>query len=250
MLGAAGTSSTNPSSEVACLVHVHGDDFLAASEESALKQFREQLAKEWKIKHTHIGEAEHLGKHMRVLNRIVRIHPRRGITIEPDPRHGWRFRQTRDDTDDKRQYQGIRGNQTQKMSTRKQGTGRLREEATERAIMTNWTMLRSQGIVHSWPEQITSLWIVVTLPFVSKNWPVACSHHQNKTGKGFRDWQGTCDTNLGVYYGMYIKARQMKSLVSLIATGLDAKGHADPHLVDACCGSHTLSKCGVGHRPW
>ena len=53
----------NPSSEVACLVH--GDDFLAAGEESALKQFREQLAKEWKIKHTHIGEAEHLGKHMR-----------------------------------------------------------------------------------------------------------------------------------------------------------------------------------------
>ena len=66
---------------------MHGDDFLAAGEESALKQFKEQLAKKWKIKHTHIGEAEHLGKHMRVLNRIVRIHPRRGITIEPDPRH-------------------------------------------------------------------------------------------------------------------------------------------------------------------
>ena len=37
----------NPSSEVACLVH--GDDFLAAGGESALKQFKEQLAKEWKI---------------------------------------------------------------------------------------------------------------------------------------------------------------------------------------------------------
>ena len=45
----------NPSSEVACLVH--GDDFLAAGEESALKQFKEQLAREWKIKYTHIGEA-------------------------------------------------------------------------------------------------------------------------------------------------------------------------------------------------
>ena len=66
---------------------MHGDDFLAAGEESALKQFKEELAKEWKIKHTHICEAEHFGKHMRVLNRIVRIHPRRGITIEPDPRH-------------------------------------------------------------------------------------------------------------------------------------------------------------------
>ena len=70
---------------VACLVH--GDDFLAVGEESALKQFNEQLAKEWKLKYTHIGEAMHLGKHMRVQNRIVRIHPRRGITIEPDPRH-------------------------------------------------------------------------------------------------------------------------------------------------------------------
>ena len=75
----------NPSSEVACLVH--GDDFLAVGEELALKQFKEQLAKDWKVKHTHIGEAEHLGKHMRVLNRIIRVHPRRGLTIEPDPRH-------------------------------------------------------------------------------------------------------------------------------------------------------------------
>ena len=75
----------NPSSGVASLVH--GDDFLAAGEESALKQFKDQLAMEWKIKSTHIGEAEHFGKHMRVLNRIIRVHPRQGITIEPDPRH-------------------------------------------------------------------------------------------------------------------------------------------------------------------
>ena len=61
---------------------MHGDDFLAAGEES---QFKEQLAEEWKIKDTHIGEAEHLGKYMRVLNRIVRIHPSLGITMEPDP---------------------------------------------------------------------------------------------------------------------------------------------------------------------
>ena len=45
------------------------------------------MPKDQKVKHTHIGEAEHLGKHMRVLNRIIRVHPRRGITIEPDPRH-------------------------------------------------------------------------------------------------------------------------------------------------------------------
>ena len=85
----------NPSSEVACLVH--GDDFLAAGGESALKQFKEQLAKEWKIKHTHIGEAEHLGKHMRVLNRnrsnpsATRNHHRtRPKTCrDPDQRPGW-----------------------------------------------------------------------------------------------------------------------------------------------------------------
>ena len=43
-----------------CLVL--GDDFLVASEEPALKQFKDQLAMEWKIKSTHIGEAEHLEK--------------------------------------------------------------------------------------------------------------------------------------------------------------------------------------------
>ena len=37
---------------------------------------------------------------------------------------------------------------------------------------------------------------------------------------------------------------------TLTVTGPDAKGHADPPLVDACCGIHTLSKCGVGHKPW
>ena len=124
------------------------------------------------------------------------------------------------------------------MSTRKQGTGRSKEEATERAIATNWMTLRSQGIVHSWPEQIISLWIVVILPSVSKSWLVACHHHQDKTGKGSGGWQDTYDTGLGVYYGMHIKARQMRSLASLIATGPDAKGHADPPLVDACCGGH------------
>ena len=41
----------NFSTEVAFLVY--GDDFLTAGEESALKQFKEQLAKEWKIKHPH-----------------------------------------------------------------------------------------------------------------------------------------------------------------------------------------------------
>ena len=86
--------------------------------------------------------------------------------------------------------------------------------------------------------------------FYNPSSEVACPHHQDKTGKGFRGWRDTYDTNLGVYYGMRIKARQMRSLVSLTVTGLDAKEHADPPPVDACCGGHTLSKCGVGHKPW
>ena len=206
--------------------------------------------------HTHIGEAEHLGKHMRVLNRIVRIHPRRGITIEPDPRHAEILI---------RDLDGDSGRLVTTPMTKdsiKESVESITEDVYEKArngkikrggnrtIMTNWMTLRSQGIVHSWPEQIISLWIVVILPFVSKSWPVTCPHHQDKTGKGFRGWRDTYDTNLGVCYGMHIKARQIRSLVSLIVTGLDAKGHADPHLVDACCGGHTLSKCGVGHRPW
>ena len=69
------------------------------------------------------------------------------------------------------------------------------------------------------------------------------------TGKGFRGWQDIYDTNLGVYYGMFIKKLRMKSSASLTVTGLDAGGHVDLPLVDACCGVHTLLKCGVGHRP-
>ena len=140
----------NPSSEVSCLVH--GDAFLAVGEESALKQFKEQLAKEWKIKYTHICEAEHLGKHMRVLNRIVRIHPRQGITIEPDPRHAEILIRDLDgksgravttpmmkDTTPRSQW-----NQSQKRFTRKQGTRRPGDTTVDRAITTNWRMLRSR----------------------------------------------------------------------------------------------------------
>ena len=110
--------------------------------------------------------------------------------------------------------------------------------------MTNWMTLRSQSIAHSWPEQIISLWIVATLLSVSKSWPVACLHHQDKTGKGFRGWQDTYDINLGAYSGMHTKAQQAKSLASLTVTGPDVKERADPPLADACCGAHTLLKCG------
>ena len=87
----------------------------------------------------------------------------------------------------------------------KQGTERSKGTPTERLTTTNWTMLRSQNIVHLWLEQITLLSIVVTLPSVSRSWLVACLHHHDKTGKGFRDLQDTYDTNLVVYSGMHIR---------------------------------------------
>ena len=67
----------NPATVVACLVH--GDDFFAVGAEAALVQIRDQFASVWKIKHTHVGEADHLSKEMRVLNRIIRVHPKQGI---------------------------------------------------------------------------------------------------------------------------------------------------------------------------
>ena len=62
---------------------------------------------------------------------------------------------------------------------------------------------------------------------------VACLHHRDRTGKGFRGWRGTCDTGLDAYSGMHIKAHPARSLASLSATGPDAKEHVDPHSVDA-----------------
>ena len=155
----------NPSSEVACLVH--GDDFLAAGEELALKQFKEQLAKDWKVKHTHIGEAEHLGKHMRVLNRIVRVHPRQGITIEPDPRHAEILIKELDG-DSGRLVTTPMAKDSVKESN-ESITDDIHEKARNRKIKTNWTTLRSQSIVHLWLEQTILLWIVVTLHSVSRS---------------------------------------------------------------------------------
>ena len=121
---------------------------------------------------------------MRVLNRIVRIHPRRGITIEPDPRHAEILI---------RDLNGDSG----RLATTPMTRDSVKEsvESITEDLYENWMTLRSQGIVHLWPEQIISVWIVATLPSVSKSWAVACPHHQDKTGKGFRGWRDTYDTN-------------------------------------------------------
>ena len=47
----------------------------------------EMLQAQYSIKTTIIGEAAHLKKELRVLNRIVRWHPGQGVTYEADPRH-------------------------------------------------------------------------------------------------------------------------------------------------------------------
>ena len=83
---------------------------------------------------------------MRVLNRIVRTHPRRGITIEPDPRHAEILIRELDGDSGrlvttpmtKETVSRNQWNPSQMTFTRKQGTGRSKEKTTERTIMTNW----------------------------------------------------------------------------------------------------------------
>ena len=45
------------------------------------------LKKKFETKMTMVGEHDDLAKEARVLERIVRWHPRKGITYEADPRH-------------------------------------------------------------------------------------------------------------------------------------------------------------------
>ena len=168
----------NPSSEVACLVH--GDDFLAVGEESALKQFNEQLAKEWKKKNTHIGEAEHLGKHMRVMNRIVRIHPRRGITTELDPRHAEILIRDLD----VKSCRAVTTPMTK--DNAKESVESITEEIYEKARNKKAWRHDSgpRGTVHSWQEQTVSQWIAETL-LPASNKELAC----RMSSPSRQDWE-------------------------------------------------------------
>ena len=69
------------------MTFVHGDDFVASGELKNIVWMREKLEKKYKSKVTIIGEAPELAKEGRILNRIIRWHPGRGVSYEADPRH-------------------------------------------------------------------------------------------------------------------------------------------------------------------
>ena len=174
---------------------------------------------------------------MRVLYRIVRIHPRRGITIEPDPRHAEIL--IRDlDGESGRAVTTPMTKDNAKESVESITRGGLRESKEQEGPETRQRTERSRQIGGCSGHEVpctrgkTKL-SPVTLPLVSKSWSVACPHHRDRTGKGFRGWRGTCDTSLDAYSGMHFKAHPARSLASLTATGPDAKEHVDPHPVDA-----------------
>ena len=60
---------------------VHGDDLVSSGERTGLERLCRGLKKKFETKMTMMA------KEARVLNRIVRWHPRKGITFEADPRH-------------------------------------------------------------------------------------------------------------------------------------------------------------------
>ena len=66
---------------------VHGDDCVASGELGDITWMRKMLEAKYNIKVNIIGEAPELEKEGRILNRIIRWHPGRGVSYEADPRH-------------------------------------------------------------------------------------------------------------------------------------------------------------------
>ena len=66
---------------------VHGDDFVSCGERTELECLCKSTKKKFETKMTMVGEDDNLAKEARVQNRIVRWHPRTGITDEAHPRH-------------------------------------------------------------------------------------------------------------------------------------------------------------------
>ena len=68
-------------------VLVHGDDFVSSGERVELEWLCQGLKKKFETTMIMMGEDDDKAMEARVLNRIVRWHPRKGITYEADPRH-------------------------------------------------------------------------------------------------------------------------------------------------------------------
>ena len=67
---------------------VHGDDFMSSGERTELEWLCKSLKNKFETKMIVVGEDDDLSKEERVLNRIVRWHPKKEITYEADPKDG------------------------------------------------------------------------------------------------------------------------------------------------------------------
>ena len=70
---------------------VHGDDFVSSSERTELEWLCKGLKKQVQTKMTMVEEDDDLHKEVRVLNRFVRWHPRKGSHTRLIPRHSERI---------------------------------------------------------------------------------------------------------------------------------------------------------------
>ena len=66
---------------------VRGDDFVSSGERAEVQWLCKGLNKKFETKMTMVGEDDDLASLARVLNRIARRLPRKGITYEADSRH-------------------------------------------------------------------------------------------------------------------------------------------------------------------
>ena len=69
------------------MTFLHGGDFVSSGCPEDLKWPEGVLKDKYSIKTTTVGEDGKLALEVRILNRIVRWHPGKGVTIEADPRH-------------------------------------------------------------------------------------------------------------------------------------------------------------------
>ncbi len=66
---------------------VHGDDFVTSGDPDQVKWLEGKLMDKYAITTTYVGDYPGMAREARILNRIIRLHPGQGITIEADPRH-------------------------------------------------------------------------------------------------------------------------------------------------------------------
>ena len=67
--------------------YVHGDDYVSVARPESLRWLQQELEKCFKVKTHAVGPGESHMKELRILNRIVAWHEKKGFSYEADPRH-------------------------------------------------------------------------------------------------------------------------------------------------------------------